>query len=135
MFIPSESIYYETIAERNYLGESCGIYEYARNNKVIPVSPSTFYAFLQVIIMGIRNMDIMKSAKKLQEALVKIERNFRRFYQKYEEIGVAIDRANNAYKMGDTHIKRLKGNVDSTIQLDLPETKTSQKSLPDSSEA
>lgn len=122
MFIPSESIYYETIAEKNYLGQPCNIYEYARNNKVVPVSPNTFYAFLQIIIMGIRNLDIIKSAKSLQEALAKIERNFKHFYSKYEEIGASLDKARNAYKVGDTHIKRFKDNIESTLKLDLPNT-------------
>ena len=131
MFIPSESIYYETIAERNYLDDRSDIYEYARNNKVVPVSPNTFYAFLQVILMGIRNVEVMKSAKKLQKALVKIERNFRLFYQKYEEIGASIDKASNAYKTGDTHINRFKGNVDDIIKLDLPDTDSSGKTLTD----
>ncbi|MFH1594197.1 MAG: DNA recombination protein RmuC [Candidatus Omnitrophota bacterium] len=122
MFIPSESIYYETIAEKNYLGHPCNIYEFARNNKVVPVSPNTFYAFLQLIIMGVRNLDIIKSAKKLQEALTKIERNFSHFYKRYEDMGLAIDRAQTAYKVGDIHIKRFKDNVESTIKLDLPNT-------------
>jgi DNA recombination protein RmuC len=121
MFIPSESIYYETIAEKNFLGDPCSIYEYARANKVVPVSPNTFYAFLQVVMMGIRNLDIIKSAKKLQEALVKIERNFGYFYGKYEEIGGAIARANTAYKVGNDHIKRFKKNIESTLKLDLPD--------------
>ncbi|MFC1576560.1 DNA recombination protein RmuC [Candidatus Omnitrophota bacterium] len=120
MFIPSESIYYETIAEKNFLGQPCGIYEYARKSNVVPVSPNTFYAFLQIIIMGVRNLDIIKGAKKLQEALVKIERNFRQFYAKYEEIGGAIEKANKAYKTGDTHIQRFKDNIESTIALDHP---------------
>ena len=123
MFIPSESIYYETIAEKNFLGEPCAIYEYARDNKVIAVSPNTFYAFLQVVMMGIRNLEIIKSAKKLQEALVKIERNFKNFYTKYEEIGLLLEKASNAYRLGDTHINRFKTSVESTIQLDLPESK------------
>ena len=120
MFIPSESIYYETIAEKNYFGQPCNIYEYARNNKVVPVSPNTFYAFLQIIMMGVRNLDIIKNAKKLQEALIKIERNFTRFYAKYEEIGSSLDKARDAYKVGDAHIKRFRDNVESTIKLDLP---------------
>jgi len=122
MFIPSESIYYETIAEKNFLGEPCGIYEYARNNKVVPVSPNTFYAFLQIVMMGVRNLDIIKNAKKLREALTKIERNFRHFYSKYEDIGAALTKAQGAYVTGDVHIKRFKDNIDSTIELDLPET-------------
>lgn len=120
MFIPSESIYYETIAEKNFLGEPCNIYRYARDNKVVPVSPNTFYAFLQIIIMGIRNIDIIKSAKTLQEALTKIERNFRHFYKKYEEIGSSLDKAQSAYKTADTHIKRFRDNIESTLSLDLP---------------
>ncbi len=127
MFIPSESIYYETIAEKNFLGQPCHIYEYARNNHVVPVSPNTFYAFLQIVMMGIRNLDIVKNAKKLQEALIKIERNFKQFYGKYEEIGSSIAKAQNAYKIGDTHIKRFKDNIESTIKLELPKHSQTEK--------
>jgi len=121
MFIPSESIYYETIAEHNFLGQPCAIYEYARNNHVVPVSPNTFYAFLQVVIMGIRNLDMIQNAKQLQDALKKIERNFGFFYKKYEDIGNALDKAQEAFKLGNTHISRFKDNVESTVRLDLPE--------------
>ncbi len=121
MFIPSESIYYETIAEKNFLGQPCSIYEYARNNNVVPVSPNTLYAYLQIIIMGIRNLDIIKSAKKLQENLEKVERNFRNFYAKYEEIGGSLEKAHKAYAVGDTHIKRFKDSIDSTLKLELPD--------------
>jgi len=127
MFIPSESIYYETIAEKNYLGQPSNIYEYSRSNNVIPVSPNTFYAFLQVVIMGIRNVDIIKSAKKLQDALTKIERNFKLFYKKYEDIGYALAKAGDAYKVGDVHIKRFKDNIESTIRLELPSPKRKVK--------
>ena len=128
-FIPSESIYYETIAEKNFLGQPCQIYEYARANKVIPVSPNTFYAFLQIMIMGMRNLDIVKSAKKLQDALIKIERNFRLFYSKYEDMGSAIDKAQASYKTGDTHIKRFKESIDQTIKLELEDHENKEKIL------
>lgn len=121
MFIPSESIYYETIAERNFIGSPCEIFDYARTNKVIPVSPNTFYAFLQIVMMGIRNIDIIKSAKKLQEALIKLERNFTLFYAKYEDIGASLDKAQESFKISNTHIKRFKDTVDSTIRLELPD--------------
>ena len=81
MFIPSEAIYYETIAEKNYLGKPSQLYEFALDHKVIPVSPNTFYAFLQVIVIGIRNLEIIKSAKKLQEGLSSIQKSFDYFFQ------------------------------------------------------
>lgn len=118
LFIPSESIYYETIAEKNYIGDPCQIYEYATDRKVIPVSPNTFYAFLQVVILGIRNIEIVRDARKLQESLFKVEKGFTAFYKNFEIIGKSIDNASKAYDIGDGHIKRFKKNLDSTLKLD-----------------
>jgi len=118
MFIPSESIYYETIAEKNFIGQPCKIYEYARTNNVIPVSPNTFYAFMQIMLMGIRNLDIVKNAKKLQDSLAKIDRNFNLFYTKYSEIGQSIEKAKNAYSVADGHVNRLKDSLKSTLEIE-----------------
>ena len=74
MFIPSEAIYYETIAETNHLGEPSALLEYAQDQHVIPVSPNTFYAFLQLVILSIRNVEIVKSARELQEGLSALHR-------------------------------------------------------------
>ena len=118
LFIPSEAIYYETIAEKNHMDEPCLIYEYAMDRKVIPVSPNTFYAFLQVIIMGIRNIDIAREAKKLQDSLSKVERDFDHFYKRFEFIGKAIENASSAYEVGDGHIKRFKRDLEATLKMD-----------------
>jgi DNA recombination protein RmuC len=118
LFIPSESIYYETIAEKNYLGDPCQINEYATERKVIPVSPNTFYAFLHVIMLGIRNIEIVRDAKKLQESLVKIERDFKLFYNKFETIGKSLENAAKAYETGDGHMQRFRKNLEVTLKLD-----------------
>ncbi len=119
LFIPSESIYYETIAEKNYLGDPCEIHEYATSHKVIPVSPNTFYAFLNVIILGIRNIEIAKDAQKLQEALSKLDRDFINFYRKYEIIGKALEKALEAYQTGEGHINRFKKDLEVSIKPDM----------------
>jgi len=119
LFIPSESIYYETIAEKNYIGDPCQIYEYATKRKVIPVSPNTFYAFLHVVMLGVRNIEIAKEAKKLQESLSKVEKDFDFFYKKFETIGKSIETASKAYTTGDTHVQRFKKNLESTLKLDM----------------
>jgi DNA recombination protein RmuC len=118
LFIPSEAIYYETIAERNYIDEPCLIYEYARDRKVVPVSPNTFYAFLQVIIMGVRNIEVAKEAKKLQESLAKIEKDFELFYKKFELIGRSLENASGAYSTGENHAKRFKKDLGAAINMD-----------------
>ena len=118
LFIPSESIYYETIAEKNHLGEISKIYEYAQDNKVVPVSPNTFYIFLNVMLMGMQNVEIAKSAKKIHEALMKVENDFEFFYNKFDIIGKAIEKAYDSYKSGDKHIHRFKKRVAETLELE-----------------
>ncbi len=118
LFIPSEAVYYETIAEKNYLGDPCEIYEYATSRKVVPVSPNTFYAFLEVIIMGVRNIEIVKETKKLQMLLSRLEKDFGLFYSNFEIVGKALERAVKAYEVGNGQVQRYKKNLDSTLSLD-----------------
>ncbi len=118
MFIPSEAIYYETIAERNQWGETSSIWEFAQDNHVIPVGPNVFYAFLQVVILSIRSVEVVRNAKQLQEALSSLERSFGGFYKKYDDIGRAIERASSAYGVGRGHIDRFKRRLDGALQLE-----------------
>lgn len=118
MFIPSEAIYYETIAEKNYLGQPSSLYEYCQKHKVIPVSPNTFYAFLQVIVIGIRNLEIIKSARQLQEGLSAVQKSFDFFYKHYQNIGDQIEKAYKSFQQGSTHINRYKTRLDNTLQIE-----------------
>ncbi len=116
LFIPSESIYYECIAEKNHLGDPCDLYEYASKNKVIPVSPNTFYAFLSVIMLGIRNIEIASDAQKIQESLSKIEKNFYFFYKRFQEIGKSLNKATESFRVGDKHLSVFKKKLDRTLK-------------------
>ena len=132
MFIPSEAIYYETIAEKNHIGEPCQIYEYATERKVIPVSPNTFYAFLHVIILGVRNVEIAKEARKLQETLSKVEKDFSFFYNNFEDIGKSLDKAAKSYNTGRGQVQRFKKNLDAALKFEITqENDAQQKALPD----
>ena len=133
MFIPSEAIYYETIAEKNHLGMPSTILEYAQEHHVLPVGPNTFYAFLQVVFIGLRSVEIVTKAKRIQEGLSSLQRSFELFYRKHEEIGKGIDRAAEAYRVGSGHVDRYKRRLDDALQLEGLQQDT--VSLPDNSES
>lgn len=118
MFIPSEGTYYETVAEKNYLNEPSKLYEYARKNNVVMASPQTLFAFLQIIIIGVRNWEIIKGTKKLQEGLVSLQRNFNNFNTKYVDIGKNLEKAIESYKFSITHIERYKNQLDNTTNFE-----------------
>ena len=68
--------------------------------------------------MGIRNLEIIKNAKKLQEGLKTIEKSFNAFYGKYEDIGKHILKASDAYRVGNGHIERYKKNLEKLLQFE-----------------
>jgi len=121
MFVPSEAIYYETIAEKNYLGQRSKIYEEAEKARVIPVSPNTFYAFLQVVMTAMRNMEVLNQAREIQLKLVKMQNKFDLFYRQYEAMGKDLEKAADAYRKGDKHIALYKRELDETLRVEVGE--------------
>ncbi len=117
MFIPSESVYYETVAEKNAFGEENGIYDAAREAGVIPVSPSTFYPFLHLLLMGLQNLEIVKSAQRLKESLAKLETHFEAFKTQYDSVGAALEKAVKAYGTAGTHMERYRSAVEKAVNL------------------
>ncbi|MBS4028640.1 MAG: DNA recombination protein RmuC, partial [Ignavibacteriales bacterium] len=64
MYIPAENVYYETIIKEEIIdGE--GLMMYAAKSHVIPVSPNSLYAYLQVIALGLKGLQVEKTAKQI----------------------------------------------------------------------
>lgn len=95
MYIPSENVYYEILtcdAEKNY-----GLFEYAMSKKVVPVSPSTFYAYLMSIVFGLRGYKIEQKAEKITKELSEIQNDFEKFAADFEILGKHLNYANTKY--------------------------------------
>ena len=70
MYVPSEAIYYEIVAGDPKL------LEYSHNRRVLPVSPTTFYAFLRAILMSFEGQKIEAQAKELLASLRSIQKDY-----------------------------------------------------------
>jgi len=104
MYIPAENVYYETILKDEALGEDRSLYSHAIRKRVIPVSPNSFFAYLQVIVSGLRGMEIEKSARKIYERLSQLRTDLARFQNDFQVLGTHL--ANASTKFGDAE-KRL----------------------------
>ncbi len=105
MFIPSEAIYYDLLV--NKVGavkvNTRDLIEYAFKEKhVIIVSPTSFLAYLQTVLQGLRALQIEESAKEIRknvEQLGKHLMNYDSFMQKLgQQIGTTVNTYNTAYK-------------------------------------
>src|SRR5205085_11111557 len=71
MYVPAENVYYEIIIKDDE-SEDESISAYALSRRVIPVSPNSMYAYLQVIILGLRGLRIEANAREIQSDLTRL---------------------------------------------------------------
>lgn len=77
MFIPSEAIYYDLLANKVGLGNVSGrnLIQYAAEKKVTIVGPSTLSAMLQTIMQGLRSIEIHKDTEKIRKNIEQLSKH------------------------------------------------------------
>lgn len=96
MYIPAENVYYEIMIKSEEVSESIGAY--AMKKKIVPVSPNSFYGYLQAIVRGLKGMRIEKSAQRILESLGQLEADLNRISVDFEKIGGHLSNAQSAYE-------------------------------------
>ena len=104
MYIPAENVYYETILRGH---EESEIYSYSLQKRVIPVSPNSFYAYLQVIILGLKGLHIEKTARDILGHLGRLQGELMDFQGDYDILGGHIRHAAIKYEEAATKLTRL----------------------------
>lgn len=97
MYIPAENVYYEVIASQDET-DSIPLSSYALGRNVIPVSPNSFYAYLQVILLGLRGLRMDQAAREIAESLTKMQSDFRRIVEEFGVLGSHLNHAKGAYE-------------------------------------
>ncbi|HXX34571.1 MAG TPA: DNA recombination protein RmuC [Thermodesulfobacteriota bacterium] len=98
LYIPAENVYYETITKDESFGEEKGVLNYALRKRVIPVSPNSFYAYLQVIILGLKGLQIEKDALKIQALLSGLKKDIGGFQEDFQLVGRHLANAVNKFE-------------------------------------
>ncbi len=105
MFIPSEAIYYDLLINKvgTLQSNSRDLIEYAfRDKHVIIVSPTSFMAYLQTVLQGLRSLQIEEKAKDIQKRVGELGRHITAheiYMQKMgASLGNTVSHYNNAHK-------------------------------------
>jgi DNA recombination protein RmuC len=105
----AENVYYETIIKGDFLN-------YALSKKVIPVSPNTFYAYLQVICLGLRGMKIESNVKAIIASLSRLQGDLSKFNESFKVVGTHIKNANEKYNEAEKRLERFSDKLTSVEQ-------------------
>ena len=104
MFIPSESLYYDLLINNvGTGGSSRDLIEYAfRDKRVIIVSPTSFLAYLQTVLQGLRSLQIEEQAKDIQVRVGQLGVHIKKFNELMTKMGKSLSTTvghyNNSYK-------------------------------------
>lgn len=104
MFIPSESLYYDLLVSRvGDSGSSRDLIEYAfRDKHVIITSPTSFMAYLETVLQGLRSLQIEQQAKDIQKRVAQLGMHIARYDEYLPKLGnslsTTVNHYNNAYK-------------------------------------
>jgi DNA recombination protein RmuC len=91
IYIPAENVYYEVIIKEDLLG-------YFSSKKVIPVSPNTFYAYLQIICLGLKGLKIEENAKAILKNLSALAIELVKFKEDFDVLGSHLSSASRKYE-------------------------------------
>lgn len=116
MYIPAENVYYETIIKDEAFGEEKSISGYALSRHVVPVSPNSFYAYLQAILLGLRGLHVEESAQEIIRNLQQLGGNFDKFAEAFQLVGTHLGRAQSSYTQAERHLDKLQTKLDQTLQ-------------------
>lgn len=113
MFIPSESLYYDLlIGSVGTGGSSRDLIEYAfRDKRVIIVSPTSFMAYLQTVLQGLRSLQIEEQAKDIQVRVGKLGTHIAKFEAFMQKLGSSLSTTVNHYNSAHKELAKVDKDV------------------------
>lgn len=114
MFIPHEAIYYDLLV--NNVGSTDEnaenlIQRAASKYKVIIVSPTSFLAYLQTVLQGLRALQIEETAKDIIKRVGELGKHLKSFEDYHSKLGNALSTAVNHYNASGKEFKKVDKDV------------------------
>jgi len=125
MYVPAENVYYETIIKEDS-AEDRQLFSYALAKRVIPVSPNSFYAYVQTILLGLRGMKVEERAQEILGELSRLRGDFAKIQDNFRILGRHLANASGSFTETDKRMSKLD---DKLAQIEQPQ-KTELSSPP-----
>lgn len=133
MFIPSEGIYYDLLV--NQVGaikvNTRDLIEYAfKEKRVIIVSPTSFHAYLQTVLQGLKALQIEEQAQEIRKNVEKLQKHLMAYDEYMKKLGVQMGTTVGTYNIAykefnkiDKDVVKITGEVSEleTLEIDRPQ--------------
>lgn len=112
MFIPSEALYYDLLINKVGSINARDLIEYALvEKKVIIVSPTSFFAYLQTVLQGLRALQIEESAKEIRKKVEDLARHLINYDSYMKKLGQHLSTTVNSYNSAYKELEKIDKDV------------------------
>ncbi len=112
MFIPAEAIYYDLLVNRVGAGAAQDLIEYAmKDKKVVIVSPTSFLAYLQTVIQGIRREHFHKEVEVIIKRVQDLGRHLKAYESYFGKVGGHLGTTVNAWNAAAKELGKIDRDV------------------------
>jgi DNA recombination protein RmuC len=122
MYLPSEGVYYELVC-----GKTGALLQYAHDKRVFPVSPTTFTSQLQVIVLGLKGMQIEQRAHEVMAYVTQLQGDFDRFRDDFQVVGKHIGNAQSKFAEAEKRLDRFDTKLEQAAESDPVEMSAAQE--------
>ncbi len=127
MFIPAEGIYYNLLIYKqgNIDLNSQNLIEYAFDKHVIIVSPTSFYAYLQTVMQGLKSVELEKNIQEVVKRVGELSRHLNAYQTYMQKLGNNLGTTVNMYNSATKEFSKIDKDVvkitagESTINVEL----------------
>src|SRR3989339_712660 len=113
MFIPSEAVYYDLLI--NKVGviteDTNNLIYYAGKKKVVVVSPTSFLAYLQTVLQGMRNQKISEQAQSIIKEVEKLGKHLFVYSEYMKRLGQHLDTTVSSYNKAGKELQKIDKDV------------------------
>ncbi len=113
MFIPAEGIYYNLIAFKTGALDinSQNLLEYAFQKHVIIVSPTTFSAYLQTVLQGLKAIEMEKNVQEIVKRVGDLGKHLNAYQLYMQKLGNNLGTTVNMYNAATSEYKKIDKDV------------------------
>lgn len=114
MFIPHEAIYYDLLINKVGSSEDTSenlIQRAAGKYKVIITSPTSFLAYLQTVLQGLKALKIEESAKEIIKKVEDLGKHLKSYDEYHNKLGNALGTVVNHYNSSNKELKKIDKDV------------------------
>ncbi len=112
MYIPAESIYYDLVTGSVGSVNARNLLDYAQNEKkVIIVSPTTFFAYLNSVLYGFKAFKIEKDAELIKKNVEVLMKHIEAYDTYYKKLGTSLSTTVNHYNSASKELGKIDKDV------------------------